>query len=409
MTYAPKHAIVRRWWTLDGGECRDAHGRARRDRHQYRASARTVGLAFLQRQSSVAITAYALAFGSLLLLGGRLSDLWGRRNDDLIHRTDWLRSGVGARWRGSQFHNAGHCARHSRCSLVRCSPRRRSRHSPPRFKNPRNEPRPFPSTVRSRVGGRHWTLGRWRALTQWASWRWCLFINLFFAAFALVGVCCSSTRERANTRPTSTSSGTVLASGGLFFVVYALGHAVTTSWSDDDRRGRVWCSAWLLLYSSSSGNERKFPLLPLRVVATHARRFTDRAVHHEHRDLWHLAVPRLLHASHARVLTYAHGHRVPALGGPLPYIGVRGERAPARQDRTASARSGRHGAGNDGHDPLHQVAAQLRLHRSRVARTHRHRSRSRSDLRTRDGECDGGQSKQRDAGAASAWSTRPSR
>ena len=38
-----------------------------------------LALHFSNANRQWAITAYALAFGSLLLLGGRLSDLWGRR------------------------------------------------------------------------------------------------------------------------------------------------------------------------------------------------------------------------------------------------------------------------------------------------------------------------------------------
>ncbi|MCU6625723.1 MFS transporter, partial [Klebsiella pneumoniae] len=41
-------------------------------------------LGFDNADRSWVVTAYALAFGSLLLLGGRLSDLFGRRNTFLI-------------------------------------------------------------------------------------------------------------------------------------------------------------------------------------------------------------------------------------------------------------------------------------------------------------------------------------
>ena len=70
---------ARRWWTLsvvslatlmvalDATVINIALPRAQLDLH------------FSNANRQWAITAYALAFGSLLLLGGRLSDLWGRR------------------------------------------------------------------------------------------------------------------------------------------------------------------------------------------------------------------------------------------------------------------------------------------------------------------------------------------
>ena len=69
----------RRWWTLavlsitqlmvalDATVISIALPRAQRDLH------------FSSGNRQWLITAYALAFGSLLLVGGRLSDLWGRR------------------------------------------------------------------------------------------------------------------------------------------------------------------------------------------------------------------------------------------------------------------------------------------------------------------------------------------
>src|SRR5262245_48223329 len=41
-------------------------------------------LGFSQNDRQWVITGYALAFGSLLLLGGRLSDLWGRRTTFML-------------------------------------------------------------------------------------------------------------------------------------------------------------------------------------------------------------------------------------------------------------------------------------------------------------------------------------
>jgi MFS family permease len=80
MSNAPKHAKVYKWWTLavlsiaslmvvlDATVINIALPRAQEALHFSSANRQWI------------ITAYSLAFGSLLLVGGRLSDLWGRRN-----------------------------------------------------------------------------------------------------------------------------------------------------------------------------------------------------------------------------------------------------------------------------------------------------------------------------------------
>ena len=70
------------------------------------------------------------------------------------------------------------------------------------------------------------------ALTQWASWRWCLYVNVVLAALAVLGVVTLVDASRGERRARLDVLGTVLASGGLFFVVFGFARAVTTSWGD---------------------------------------------------------------------------------------------------------------------------------------------------------------------------------
>ena len=58
---------------------RAADGRARRDDREHRAALGPGGLGFSDESRQWVVTAYALSFGSLLLLGGRLGDLFGRK------------------------------------------------------------------------------------------------------------------------------------------------------------------------------------------------------------------------------------------------------------------------------------------------------------------------------------------
>ena len=109
------------------------------------------------------------------------------------------------------------------------------------------------------------------ALSEWESWRWCLFINLFFAAIAIIGVALfvESTQREKNAR--LDYLGTLLGSAGLFFVVYGLGHAVTTSWSNKATWGSLVIGLILLVIFTLWQEQAKNPLLPLRILSSRTR------------------------------------------------------------------------------------------------------------------------------------------
>jgi MFS family permease len=182
------------------------------------------------------ITAYALAFGSLMLLGGRLSDLWGRRNALYVGLVGFaLASAFGGfahsfavlvTARALQGVFGALLAPAALAALTTM------------FENPRERARAF--SIYGAIAGSGAATGLLLGgfLTQWASWRWCLFINLVFAGLALVGVALFVPHGRREHHTHLDVPGVVLGSGGLFFLVYGLGHAVTTSWSD----GLTWGS-----------------------------------------------------------------------------------------------------------------------------------------------------------------------
>src|SRR6202167_5028260 len=186
MTYAPKHAIVRRWWTLavlsiaslmvvlDATVINIALPRAQL----------SLGFSIANRQWL--ITAYALAFGSLLLVGGRLSDLWGRRTSLYVGLTGFaLASALGG--------SAHSCPALLTARAVQgvfgavLAPAALATLSST-FSDPKERAKAF--SIYGAIGASGAAIGLLLggALTQWASWRWCLFINLIFAAIAIVGV-----------------------------------------------------------------------------------------------------------------------------------------------------------------------------------------------------------------------------
>src|SRR5487761_2454563 len=169
MSALPVTAHARRWWTLgvlsvaalmltlDATVINIALPRAQLD----------IGFSSANRQWL--ITSYALAFGTLLLLGGRLSDLWGRRVSLYV-------SLIGVAARAVQGIFAALLAPAVLATLTTT------------FEGPRERARAFSYYGAVTGSGAAIGLLLGGALTQWASWRWCLFINVVFAAIAVVGV-----------------------------------------------------------------------------------------------------------------------------------------------------------------------------------------------------------------------------
>lgn len=66
-------------------------------------------------------------------------------------------------------------------------------------------------------------------LTQYLSWRWCLYVNLAFALPAAAGVLAFVAAKEYHRSHTLDIPGVLSASGGLFCLVYGLSNAQTTA------------------------------------------------------------------------------------------------------------------------------------------------------------------------------------
>jgi predicted MFS family arabinose efflux permease len=103
-------------------------------------------------------------------------------------------------------------------------------------------------------------------LTEYLSWRWTLYVNLFFAAVAFAGGLMLLTRSAARNHPRLDIPGVLLVSGGLFCLVYGFSNAATHSWHAASTYGFLAAGVALLaafaLWQARAAN----PLLPPRVV-----------------------------------------------------------------------------------------------------------------------------------------------
>src|SRR6202000_952218 len=174
------------------------------------------------------VTAYALAFGSLLLLGGRLGDMFSRKRVFIVGLIGFaLSSALGgaapsfemlATARALQGVFGAILAPSALGTLVST------------FRDPRERGRAFGVFGSVAGGGGAVGLILGGVLTQYASWRWTLYVNLFFAAIAVAGALVYMQSNRPDSRPRMDWAGTVLASGGLFLIVFGFSHAETAGW-----------------------------------------------------------------------------------------------------------------------------------------------------------------------------------
>ncbi|MGA7418161.1 MAG: MFS transporter [Acidimicrobiales bacterium] len=215
------------------------------------------------------VTAYSLAFGSLLLLGGRIGDIIGRKRALLIALVGFAGASalggasvsfpmlVMARSVQGAF---GALLAPSVLALLTTT-----------FTNPIERGKAF--AIYGGIAGAGGALGLLLGgiLTSYASWRWTLFVNLAFAAIAAVGALLWLKNDKAADRDPLDFTGLFLVTGGLFCLVYGFSHAETTAWSNPYTIGFLVLGLVLLSVFAFVETRKRYPLLPPRVVQNRTR------------------------------------------------------------------------------------------------------------------------------------------
>ena len=210
------------------------------------------------------VTAYTLAFGSLLLLGGRLADLFGRKVTFLIGLIGF--AGVsaigGASVNFAMLVTARACQGAFAALLV---PSALSLLTTT-FTEPKDRGKAFGvyGAIAAAGGAVGLLLGG--ALTEYLSWRWTLYVNLIFAGVAFVGGLLLLERRPSPVKPKLDIPGAVLVSSGVFCLVYGFSNAATHNWHTPSTWGFLVAGAVLLAGFAFWMGRSAHPLLPPRVV-----------------------------------------------------------------------------------------------------------------------------------------------
>jgi len=215
------------------------------------------------------VTAYALAFGSLLLLGGRIGDMYSRKRVFIIGLLGFAASsavggaassfGMLVTARTLQGAFGAILAPAALGTLVST------------FQNPRERGRAFGVFGSVAGGGGAVGLILGGVLTEYLSWRWTMYVNLIFAAIAVAGALLYMSGNRPSSRPRMDIAGTLLVTSGLFCIVFGFSHAETAGWTASLTLGSLVLGAVLLAAFAVAERRVSQPLLPLRVILDRTR------------------------------------------------------------------------------------------------------------------------------------------
>ena len=233
-----------------------------------------VSLGFSDGDRQWIVTAYSLAFGSLLLLGGRLADNFGRKRIFLIGVVGFALASalggaatsfgmlVGARAIQGAF---GALLAPAALSLLTTT-----------FTSPKERGKAF--GIYGGIAGAGASIGLLLGgvLTEYLDWRWTMYVNIVFAvAAAIGGVLLLAPQTVGEIRERIDKLGAVLACASMFAIVYGFAHAASKSgsagWTDVQTVAFLTVGVVLLVAFFAVQRRVANPLLPLRVLGDRNR------------------------------------------------------------------------------------------------------------------------------------------
>ena len=215
------------------------------------------------------ITAYTLAFGSLLLLGGRIGDFVGRKKVLIIGLAGFAAaSALGgiASTQGLLFASRalqgvfGALLAPAALSIISVT-----------FTVPAERAKAFGVIGAISGGGAAIGLILGGTLTEFFSWRWCLGVNVPIAIVAGILAAKFVHESHAEGDRSYDIPGVITATAGLFALTYGFNNAANDGWSDGHTIGFLAAAVLLLIAFVVIEAKVKNPLLPLRVVSERNR------------------------------------------------------------------------------------------------------------------------------------------
>ena len=216
-----------------------------------------------------AVTAYTLTFGGFLLLGGRIGDYLGRKKAFLIGLVGFAGASLlggfaqnmqmlfGARALQGIF---GALLAPAALSLISVT-----------FTDSKERAKAFGvygalSGVGAAVG-----LISGGLLTQYFSWRWCMFVNTPMALLAFTLGIKNIKESKVDGHPHYDIPGALSATAGMISVVFGVSQASTHSWGSTTAWPFIVLGALLLTLFLTIESRKEQPLVPIRLIKDRVR------------------------------------------------------------------------------------------------------------------------------------------
>jgi EmrB/QacA subfamily drug resistance transporter len=215
------------------------------------------------------VTAYTLAFGGLLLLGGRIADFWGRKRAFQTGLLGFaISSAIGgfAQTQGQLF--AARALQGVFAALL--APAALSLISTT-FTESKERAKAFGVYGGLSAGGAAIGLILGGLLTEYASWRWCLGVNVPIAIFAFVLAIPNVRESRASGDTRYDIPGAITATLGLVSLVYGITKAGQEGWSSNTALSFFGFAILMLAAFVIIEKRTSHPLLPTRVLTERNR------------------------------------------------------------------------------------------------------------------------------------------
>ncbi|MGQ0846388.1 MAG: MFS transporter [Sporichthyaceae bacterium] len=238
--------------------------------------AMTVDLDISESGRAWVLTAYTLAFGGFLLLGGRIADYFGLRRTFCVGLIGFgVASAIAGAAPNFEILLASRAAQGlfgaimAPASLALLATT---------FKDPKERAKAFAIFGAVAGGGSAIGLVLGGALTQYLNWRWTMFVNIPITVFAVVGALALLDEFKPAHPGRLDILGTVLGTGGLVSLVYGVSEAERNGWTEPLTLFLFGFGISLLIVFVLSQRMVANPVLPMRVLANRTRAGANIAV-----------------------------------------------------------------------------------------------------------------------------------
>ncbi|MFI6982158.1 DHA2 family efflux MFS transporter permease subunit [Embleya sp. NPDC050154] len=213
--------------------------------------------------------AYMVAYGSLLPLGGRIADRVGYRRTLLVGLVGFAASSlVAGLAQNTEFLVTARTVQGVFGAILAPSTLAILTTT---FTEPKERGRAFGLYTAIVAAGSGLGMVAGGGLTEYLSWRWCLYLNVPIAVIAVVGALIVLPDTRGHRETALDLPGAVLGGGGMVALMYGISTAGANGWGSTEAVTLLVGSVVLLAGFAIRQSKATQPLLPLRLLADRSR------------------------------------------------------------------------------------------------------------------------------------------